>query len=170
MKRLCAGIIVVAAIVAGVQPAGAGESIEVSGDFAPGGTVTVSGNLCQGTNQLDQPVPGQVTVTIVGGQPPANVGFANTGTDLDGDWSVQITISDSAQPGEQYTVGAGCTRLSVGEPVSFEYPDVLLVMGQPITPTTPTTETPPATDSVPEGDEGGGEGAAAAATSPRFTG
>jgi hypothetical protein len=171
MKRLLAGMVSISALVVmAATPAAAGESITVTGDFAPGGTVTVSGNQCVGTTQTDEQVPGEVTVRIFGGNPIANVAFAgNVSSPPPGNWSVELTIADTAQPGEQYTVTAGCERLSVGEPVSFDYPDVLRIMGEPVTPTTPSTA-PPSTDSTTVSTEEAASAAAAQATSPRFTG
>jgi hypothetical protein len=168
MKRLWAGLIVLGALVAMTTPASAGESITVSGDFAPGGTVTVSGNGCFGTDQADQQVPGEVTVRIFGGNPLTNVAFVNNVVSPPpGDWSVDLTISPSAVPGEQYTVSASCDRTSIGEPISFDYPEVLQIMGEPVTPSTDTTASSDTTSST---DPGAQAAAANASTSPRFTG
>jgi hypothetical protein len=173
MKRLLAGMVSISALVIMVAtPAAAGESITVTGDFAPGGTVTVSGNQCVGTTQADEQVPGEVTVSISGGDPVANVAFAgDVVSPPPGNWSVELTIADTAQPGEQYTVSAGCTRLSVGEPVSFDYPDVLRIMGEPVTPTTPTTGPPPSeTTTTVSAEDAAQASAGGASSSPRFAG
>lgn len=87
---------------------------------------------------------------------------------LNGSWSTQITIPDTAQPGEQYTIGATCARWSSGEPVNFDYPDIVVIMGQTVTP--PSSDTTSSTEAPSTSSADPGTTAAAAEANPRFTG
>jgi hypothetical protein len=105
---------------------------DLSGDQAPGGSVIATGSMCVGFDQQDTQIPGTVSVTVFGGDPVVVVGSGGGNATLpDGDWTVEVELSDDAVPGETYTVQASCTRLLGGDgPGTFNYPVATFVMGE----------------------------------------
>jgi hypothetical protein len=170
-KLLIVGIVAVFTVLAAGSANAGSIALDVTGDFAPGGTITVSGIECTSTDGTGTEVPqSEVEIEIFGGDPVTVVGTGGVQVvPVDGSWSTLITIADTAQPGVEYTIDAHCDRVSLGDPASFSYPALVMTMGEPVTP--PSSDTTSSTDASTSGDDPGTAATAAApASNPRFTG
>jgi hypothetical protein len=147
-------------IVTGIAAAGAPPPLELTGDPAPGGSITVIGLACIGFDEEGNDMTGNVEIVVSGGEPSAVVGSEELMSTIEGDWTADVSLSPDAQPGATYVVEATCTAQTGDLVTVSDYAPVTFVMGGATLPTTPDAGPTPPQDGP----------ASAVVAGPRFTG
>lgn len=169
MVRFCRTALVLGtgALTLGLtSPAGAG-GVRLLTMSADPGTVE-AGSTTTVTNDEDSECFGDVEVTL--GTPTEVV--ENTTGDIDGDWSVTVTVPAGTPAGE-YAVDATCTFLEAGMKgrqgdITLDYQAILITVTQaPPSSTSTTTTTMATTSTVPPTTAAP---AVVTPAQPRFTG
>lgn len=173
--RTTATIALAGGVFWGAPAAAGAPQLTVSGNLVPGGLVTISGDGCVSTDSNGNPSAGSpVEVAITHTSPYEVLAYTTLAADADGNWTAQLEIPMTANPGAASEVVGNCTRF-LGTEVNqgFQYTPYQFTMGgeqstpRPTPSTTPSTTVNPTTSAPPSvGDSGGDRPPAAIPQAP----